>query len=207
MKLFLNYTVRLGLFGSTNEPEEINTVINRLIGENQWRNIEYITGSLGYVANVLTEYLFEPDKPYDRCIIFWDGSEECNRVIQQCKQNDIPYWIHNKPVNNNFLREIVVENYYKYKPNSNDYVVYIGRGRCDKANYIANTGNPFTVAEYGRGIALQKYKEWVTPDKIQHLYEHLKTIPSTKRIVLLCWCKPQPCHGDVIKEMLINMGI
>lgn len=95
-KLFLNYTVRLGLFGSTNEPNEIVTTINEIMAETQWRYIEYITGSLGYVANVLTEYDFEPEKEYDRCIIFWDGSEECNKVIQHCKQNDIPYWIRNK---------------------------------------------------------------------------------------------------------------
>lgn len=204
MKLFLNYTVKLGLFGSTNEPEEINTVINRLIGENQWRNIEYITGSLGYVANVLTEYDFEPEKEYDRCIIFWDGSEECNRVIQHCKQNDVPYWIHNKPINNNFLREIVVENYYKYKPNSNDYVVYIGRGKLpDIADYHGNCGNPFTVEQYGRTVAINKYVE-SKPD-LSELAKHLKTI--NKRIVLLCWCKPQPCHGDYIREQLIKLGV
>lgn len=204
MRLFLNYTIRLGLFGSTTEPEEINTVINKLIGENQWRNIEYITGSLGYIVSLTTDYIFKPDKPYDRCIIFWDGSEECNKVIQYCKQNTIPHYIINKPIITNFLREIVVENYYKYKPSDNDYVVYIGRGKLpDKANYYGNCGNPFTVEKYGRTLAISKYIQ-SKPD-LTHLANHLKTI--NKRIVLLCWCKPQPCHGDYIREQLIKLGV
>lgn len=202
-KLKLNYSVRVGLFGTV-EPNELQNCLDKLSKKQGWNNIEYVTGTLGYVANVVTSYDFEPDKEYDRCIIFWDDSEECNRVIQHCIQNNIPCEIFNKPVNTNFLERIVVENYYRYKPNVNDYVVYIGRGRLpDKAHYHANCGNPFTVKDYGRGVALQKYID--SKPNLTELANHLKTID--KRIVLLCWCKPSPCHGDYIKEQLIKLGV
>ncbi len=64
--------------------------------------------------------------------------------------------------------------------------VYIGRP--------SKWGNPFTVAEYGRGAALEKYRAWITTQPA--LLEQARLELAGK--VLGCWCKPAACHGDVL---------
>jgi len=55
-------------------------------------------------------------------------------------------------------------------------------------------GNPFTVKESGRDLAIALYREWagMNPDFLEPL--------RGKR--LACWCAPLPCHGDVIAELV-----
>jgi hypothetical protein len=79
------------------------------------------------------------------------------------------------------------------------YDIYIGRG--------SKWGNPFTTTKDKETLAseivetseeaISKYKEYVlnTPDLIQSLDEL-----EGKR--LGCFCKPKPCHGDVLLELL-----
>lgn len=66
---------------------------------------------------------------------------------------------------------------------------YIGRG--------TPLGNPFTVQEHDD--ALERYKRWIW-DKIQRqdasVLAEMKTI--TPQTLLVCSCKPRPCHGDVV---------
>lgn len=69
----------------------------------------------------------------------------------------------------------------------------IQRGAID----ATTLGNPYTLKEHG-GDAMHLYKG--------HLYRRLKTERSTRDFlagipedaVLICSCKPRPCHGDVI---------
>jgi Domain of unknown function (DUF4326) len=75
--------------------------------------------------------------------------------------------------------------------------VYIGRG--------SKWGNPYswkpgTKAKYmvsSREEAIQKYKEWVLqqPTLMNSLHE-------LKGKTLGCFCKPAPCHGDVLVELV-----
>jgi hypothetical protein len=79
------------------------------------------------------------------------------------------------------------------------YDIYIGRG--------SKWGNPFTTNKDKETLAseivetseeaISKYKEYVlnTPDLMQSLDEL-----EGKR--LGCFCKPKPCHGDVLLELL-----
>ena len=55
-------------------------------------------------------------------------------------------------------------------------------------------GNPFTVKESGRDLAIALYREWagMNPDFLEPL--------RGKR--LACWCAPLHCHGDVIAELV-----
>lgn len=82
-----------------------------------------------------------------------------------------------------------------------NYDVYIGRAGKGTDGYF---GNPFRI-ELGmpRGGTLKKFREY--------FYNRLKTDPEFhKRINALqgktlgCFCKPYPCHGDIIKEYLDN---
>lgn len=77
------------------------------------------------------------------------------------------------------------------------YDVYIGRP--------SKWGNPFshkedTVAEFkvgSREEALIKYKEWLMSQP-----ELLKDLEELKGKTLGCWCKPLPCHGNILAEIV-----
>lgn len=77
------------------------------------------------------------------------------------------------------------------------YDVYIGRP--------SKWGNPYshqrgTLAEFlvdSRQEAIAKYEQYVraTP-------ELLAALPELNHKILGCWCKPLPCHGDVLVSLV-----
>jgi hypothetical protein len=70
-----------------------------------------------------------------------------------------------------------------------DYDVYIGRP--------SKWGNPFVVGKDGtRKQVIERYKKWIVqqPDLLKDLHE-------LKGKKIACFCKPLPCHGDVLAEM------
>jgi hypothetical protein len=79
--------------------------------------------------------------------------------------------------------------------------VYIGRTNNCAGLPASPLANPFKVKDYGgRGQTLPHYRHW--------LWQHIQNgdedvINALKAIdeqtVLICWCKPGPCHGDVVK--------
>jgi hypothetical protein len=81
------------------------------------------------------------------------------------------------------------------------YDIYIGRG--------SKWGNPFshkenTTAKFkvsSRKEAVEKYEEWIKTQP--HLMESLDELRGK---TLGCWCKPQSCHGDVLKKLADSLG-
>ena len=81
------------------------------------------------------------------------------------------------------------------------YDIYIGRG--------SKWGNPFshkegTLAKFqvgSRKESIEKYEEWIKTQP--HLMESLHEL---KDKTLGCWCKPQSCHGDVLKKLIDSLG-
>lgn len=81
--------------------------------------------------------------------------------------------------------------------------VYIGRAGHGKDSYF---GNPFRMeAAMTRGGTLDRYREY--------FYHRLSTDKKFRRRVnelqgrtLGCFCKPNPCHGNIIKEYLDLMA-
>lgn len=86
---------------------------------------------------------------------------------------------------------------------SEEYDIYIGRG--------SPFGNPFTHLQRptlaseqvsSRAEAIARYRE--------HFQEMLKVPEFREQVLALrgktlgCYCKPLPCHGDVIVEWLDN---
>jgi len=70
------------------------------------------------------------------------------------------------------------------------YDVYIGRP--------SKWGNPFKIGEHGdRKTVIEKYRLWILSNK--KLFNDLDELDGK---VLGCWCKPEPCHGDVLVELL-----
>lgn len=78
----------------------------------------------------------------------------------------------------------------KYKES---YDVYIGRGSI--------WGNPFTVQEYGRDIAISMYELYMR-DRIKIFPEIIDELLELKGKTLGCFCKPQPCHGDILIKLI-----
>lgn len=82
-----------------------------------------------------------------------------------------------------------------------DRWVYIGRANSYAGLPQSPLANPFKVREFGgRGQTLPHYKRWLW-QRIQAgdeaVLEALRAIDA--QTVLICWCKPGPCHGDVVK--------
>jgi len=68
-------------------------------------------------------------------------------------------------------------------------VVYIGRP--------SKWGNPFVVGVHGsRFECIERYRQWLQNQS--HLLEQLHELRGRR---LACFCKPFPCHGDVLAEM------
>lgn len=75
--------------------------------------------------------------------------------------------------------------------------VYIGRP--------SKWGNPFShigtktlakVSVVNREEAITEYRKWLMQQP--HL---LKDLHELKGKTLVCWCKPQSCHGDTLAEL------
>lgn len=78
--------------------------------------------------------------------------------------------------------------------------VYIGRGfRGQKASMAAN---PFHIGRDGnREEVIVKYKSWFSM-RIWGNPEFNETIEAMRGKMLVCWCAPEKCHGNVIVEYL-----
>ena len=72
--------------------------------------------------------------------------------------------------------------------------------------------NPWPISQHcTRAQAIAAYKVWLT-ERIaagdEAIMEELKRIKDLSRVGdvrLNCWCRPRPCHGQVIKEILEAM--
>lgn len=83
------------------------------------------------------------------------------------------------------------------RPDSSAYV-YIGRGLlAGKERFVPSKwANPYSVKRYGRAQALKRYERMIRGGP---LWDEL---PELEGKVLACWCKPEPCHGDVLLRLI-----
>lgn len=97
---------------------------------------------------------------------------------------------------------ITVVNKYKITPRNGD--VYIGRG--------SPLGNPFPISkEATRTQVIEQYKVWLakkiregSPEIIRALDSIARSHVNGSDVRLVCFCKPQACHGDHIRELIMN---
>jgi len=79
------------------------------------------------------------------------------------------------------------------------YNVYIGREMYyPKARFSQSKWhNPYTVKEFGLEKSLELYEKHIrnTPELWNALHE-------LEGKVLGCWCKPEPCHGNILIKLL-----
>lgn len=89
-------------------------------------------------------------------------------------------------------------------------VVNMHHQSCDvRIDRKTRFGNPFKLDEdggsYTREESIDKYRDWFK-DKIENDEQFKEAVHELKGKTLGCWCKPQPCHGDVIADYLNNLG-
>lgn len=88
--------------------------------------------------------------------------------------------------------------------------IYIGRAvRCWPGSPL---GNPFPITgTCNRAEVIERYRAWLEgrvaagDEAIIHEIVRIKDLSRQRDIRLLCWCRPKPCHGDVLKEILESM--
>lgn len=81
-----------------------------------------------------------------------------------------------------------------------DYDVYIGRGSDPNTGHKLTSrrwGNPYPVSSYGSAKCMRLYFAHLAANP--WLIEQARTELKGKR--LGCWCKPGPCHGDVLAAL------
>lgn len=88
---------------------------------------------------------------------------------------------------------------------------YIGRGSPlgNPYSHMANTKAQYMVET--REDAREAYRAYLEdailkgePAIIEELDRLANIALDNKKLVLRCYCAPKPCHGDVIKEVLLN---
>ena len=76
--------------------------------------------------------------------------------------------------------------------NIDDYDIYIGRD--------SKWGNPYLIGKDGsRQEVIEKYRKRLLLNK-----KLLNDLHELEGKVLGCWCKPKPCHGDILVEFVNN---
>lgn len=82
-------------------------------------------------------------------------------------------------------------------------------GRATHGRPASPLANPYKVAAHGRDGAIRAYRQWLWA----HMHDGDQTVMSEllrllrlacrpTGVTLLCWCKPKPCHGDIVKGAL-----
>ncbi|MEW5985054.1 MAG: DUF4326 domain-containing protein [Chloroflexota bacterium] len=78
--------------------------------------------------------------------------------------------------------------------------LYVGRANHRAGLPASPLANPYQVATSGRQQAISQYRCWLW-QRIQSgdeaVIAALKSISADT--VLVCWCKPEACHGDVVR--------
>lgn len=95
------------------------------------------------------------------------------------------------------LGDIIVKNKRNFKGEG----VYIGRP--------SPLGNPFCMnGEGDRERVIAQYKEWLKDEyqRNSSIRKMLRAMADTQEdLILICWCAPKPCHGDVIKDAVLSI--
>ncbi|AYV86944.1 MAG: protein of unknown function DUF4326 [Sylvanvirus sp.] len=100
------------------------------------------------------------------------------------------------------LNKNIINDFAGWVSNSNN--IYIGR---NMAFYVPGTfkskwANPFPVKTHGRDKCLELYREYILNSPTL-----AAALPELKGKTLGCWCHPEPCHGNILIELVNNTEV
>ena len=76
--------------------------------------------------------------------------------------------------------------------------VYVGRASPRRGLAESAFANPYKIGQDGtRAEVIQKYLSWLLGRQ-----ELLLRLPDLRGRRLACWCSPEPCHADVLVELV-----
>ena len=78
------------------------------------------------------------------------------------------------------------------------YDIYIGRPSKFGNPYSHKDGTKAKFKSKSRKESIELFREWITNGDGKYLLNDLHEIRGK---VIGCWCKPKPCHGDVLAEL------
>jgi hypothetical protein len=82
------------------------------------------------------------------------------------------------------------------------YDVYIGREMRRYGLKESKWKNPYKIGRDGtRDEVIAKYEH-----RVRSRPELVAALPELRGKVLGCWCAPEPCHGDVLLELVQRAG-
>jgi hypothetical protein len=93
---------------------------------------------------------------------------------------------------------------------------YIGQANKHHGLPASPLANEFTIKEHGRDGAISQYRRWLWPQLRQELDSRYygpvtdavaELLDMPEDAMLVCWCAPQACHGDVLKRALAMLTI
>jgi hypothetical protein len=87
---------------------------------------------------------------------------------------------------------------------SEPYDIYIGRANIHLGEGESEFHNPFKIDEESgttRARAIKQFRDYFYT-RLENEPEFKESVFKLKGKRLGCWCKPNPCHGDVIVEYL-----
>lgn len=76
--------------------------------------------------------------------------------------------------------------------------VYVGRAMPGRGLAESAFANPYRIGQDGdRAEVIAKYREWLLGS--EELLDRLHELRGRR---LACWCSPEPCHADVLVELV-----
>lgn len=103
-----------------------------------------------------------------------------------------------------------VANIWKHLRTETETRVYIGRACRGYAQ--SPLANPWKVEEK-RGETLARYRDWLrealkdpTSPQAREVFRLGQLVAAGEDLVLLCWCAPRSCHGDLVAEVVAKVG-
>ena len=124
--------------------------------------------------------------------------------------------INNKPKLENLSASNKIPNIQVVNGKNTGFIgedlIYIGRENKYKGLPQSPLANPYKLGQLTRSQAIAKFQiyfdnECENPrsEVHQEMLRLAEIYHRNKRIKLVCWCSPQSCHGDVIRDTLIEV--
>jgi hypothetical protein len=66
-------------------------------------------------------------------------------------------------------------------------------------------GNPYIMRnEADRSAVIAKFRDFASHSLRSEIWRLRQLHDRGINLALECWCAPKPCHGDVIKELILS---
>lgn len=84
-------------------------------------------------------------------------------------------------------------------------VIRLQHEKCDiRIDRTTKWGNPFIInSNNTRKMVIAQYEQYIRQER----QDLIDALPELVGKTLGCWCKPLPCHGDVLIKLMQEKGL